>query len=87
MPEPLPPTTKKTLMRSLGEFFGHIVKGVKTDPSVPDGPVSQRTVVSHEVQEETRQTPSGKMILRRSIVEEVEIIQPEPPKRDNAPQA
>jgi hypothetical protein len=81
------PASKKTLMRSLGEFFGHIVKGVNTDPAAPQKPVSQRTVVSHEVQEETRQTSSGKMILRRSTIEEVEIIHQEPPNTDNAPRA
>ncbi|MBC7771357.1 MAG: hypothetical protein H7210_02565 [Pyrinomonadaceae bacterium] len=84
MPEPAP---KKTLMRSLGEFVGHIVKGVNTDTTAPQGPAPQRTVVSHEVQEETRQTSAGKMIIRRSTIEEVEIIQPAPPRPDNAPGA
>jgi len=60
-----PPT--KSLARSLGEFFGHIWKGVKSDP----GP--QRTVVRHDVEEERNTTPEGQVTLRRTTIEEVEI--------------
>ena len=55
----------KPLMRSLGEFFGHVWKGVKTDPA--------RKVVRKQVVEEERQTSEGKVVLRRTTVEEVEI--------------
>ena len=61
------PKNKKGLMRNLGEFFGHIAHGVKT----PVGP--QRTVVRTEVNEETRQTPTGPVVLRRTVIEEVEV--------------
>jgi hypothetical protein len=51
----------KPLMRSLGEFFGHIVKAVRADPG--------RKVVRHEVEEEQR----GDLTLRRTTIEEVEV--------------
>jgi hypothetical protein len=67
-------------MRSLGEFFGHIVHGIKTDPSKgaggPEGEPA-RTVTRQTVEEETRQTPEGPVVLRRTIIEEVEL--PKPP--------
>jgi len=53
---------KKTVMRSLGEFLGHIVKGLRTDPS--------RKVIRKDVQEERREDG---VILRRTTIEEVEI--------------
>lgn len=52
-------------MRSLGEFLGHIWSGVKADPT--------RKVVRKDVEVETRDTADGKVILRRTIVEEVEM--------------
>lgn len=66
------PAPKKSLMRSLGEFVGHIARGVKT-------PVAPRPqVVRHQVQEETRDTPQGKVTLRRTTIEEIE-LPPTPP--------
>lgn len=56
----------KSTMRALGEFFGHVIKGVKTDPSKPV-PAATRT----RVEEETRQTPAGRVVLRRTIIEEI----------------
>ena len=53
----------KPMMRSLGEFFGHIIKGVRTDPGQ-----ATNTVIRHETEEEDR----GDMILRRTTVEEIE---------------
>ncbi len=58
---------QKPLMRSLGEFFGHVVKGIKTDPAKDRE--TQKTVVKKEVQEEDR----GDMVLRRTTIEEIEI--------------
>lgn len=57
------PQRKKTLARNLGEFFGHIIKGVKSDPARP-----KKQVVRKEVEEEDR----GDMVLRRTTIEEVE---------------
>jgi hypothetical protein len=50
----------KPLMRSLGEFFGHIVKAVRANP--------QKKVLKREVMEEQR----GDMTLRRTTIEEIE---------------
>ncbi len=50
-------------MRNLGEFVGHIFKGLKTDPA------KQTKVVRKEMEEEDR----GDVILRRTTIEEIEI--------------
>lgn len=71
MPEP----ATKSLMRSLGEFFGHIVHGARK----PVGPEEGRRVLKHEVEQETRDTPQGKVVLRRTTVEEVEVEKPRGP--------
>ena len=63
MPEP----KSKPLMRSLGEFVGHIVKAVKTDPAG-----GKRAVVNKKQQEESR----GNVTLRRTTIEEIEIHDP-----------
>ena len=57
---------KKPLMRSLGEFFGHIVKAVRTNPS------KEQTVISKSVEEEDH----GNITLRRTTIEEIEIRDP-----------
>ena len=58
----------KSIMRSLGEFFGHVLKGVRTDPT--------KRVIRREVEEETRQTDQGPITLRRTTIEEIEIDRP-----------
>ncbi len=55
-------SAKKPLMRSLGEFFGHVFHGIRTDPS--------RKVIRKEVQEQQR---DDGVVLRRTTIEEVEI--------------
>ena len=72
---------EKPLLRSLGEFFGHVVRGIKTDPAKPEG----RTVKKQTVEHETRDTPQGKVVLKRTIIEEVQLPpsaspQPRPPR-------
>ncbi|HYE63765.1 MAG TPA: hypothetical protein VD997_17365 [Phycisphaerales bacterium] len=57
----------KPLMRSLGEFFGHIVQGIKSDVD------PKKSVTKQTIEEETRQTPQGPVILRRTIIEEVQL--------------
>jgi len=70
-------------MRNLGEFFGHVVKGVKSDPNAPAAPETAETnpgdanpepsrVVRRQVQEQEVLTPEGKVVLRRTIIDEVE---------------
>lgn len=63
----------KSLARSLGEFFGHIWHGVKTDPAPGAGPgqAPERHTVKHHVQEET--SPDGQITLRRTTIEEIEV--------------
>ncbi len=71
----------KSLMRSLGEFFGHIARGVKTPVSAK--PNTRQ--VKKEIEEETRDTPTGRVTLRRTTVEEI-VIHPDedqnPPRSD-----
>lgn len=57
----------KSIARSLGEFVGHIYKGFTTDPAKHTHQVSRKT------ESETRDTPSGKVTLRRTTIEEVDI--------------
>jgi hypothetical protein len=66
---------KKTLMRSLGEFFGHVARGV-TAPVKPKKPAT--TVVREQVEEARVETPAGPMTLRRRTIDEVEV--PEVPR-------
>ena len=72
--------TKKSVSRSLGEFFGHIWKGV-TEPVEGD----RKIVVREEKTEEVRQTPTGTVIVRRTVVEEME-VRPDAAARDEGKQ-
>ena len=56
---------KKPLMRCVGEFFGHMWKGATSDVS------KRKQVVTHEEHVET--SPDGKVTLRRTTIEEIEI--------------
>lgn len=60
----------KSLMRSLGEFVGHVWKGVTSDPA------REKRVVNRDVEQETRDTPEGRVTLRRTTIEEMEIERP-----------
>lgn len=53
---------RKTLMRSLGEFCGYLVKAVKTDPA------RQKQTLRKTIDEAER----GNVILRRTTIEEIE---------------
>ena len=72
-------------MRSLGEFFGHIAHAVRTDPAKPappheaTGPEPERQIVRQVEEEEERDTPQGRVKLRRTIIEEVELPPPSGP--------
>lgn len=59
-------TPPKSIMRSLGEFFGHIVHGARR-------PIGPRREVRREVEQETRLAPGGSVVLRRTTIEEVEV--------------
>jgi hypothetical protein len=66
------PKQSKSIMHSLGAFFGHIVRGVKTP-----GDGAQKREVRREVETQTRQTPEGHVTLRRTTIEEIEVRPPE----------
>ncbi|MCH2162914.1 MAG: hypothetical protein MK085_13725 [Phycisphaerales bacterium] len=57
----------KSIMRSLGEFFGHIVRGVKTDSQA--GSEERIQEVGRHVEEEHRDG----VVLRRTTIDEIEI--------------
>ncbi len=63
----MPKKPDKSISRSLGEFFGHIYRGIRTDPS------EQRREVGRRTETETRETPRGKVTIRRTIIEEVDL--------------
>lgn len=71
----------KPLMRNIGEFFGHIVKAVRTPSDPPE-----KHIVSKKVEEEDR----GDIVLRRTTIEEVEIKKepsdPSPPADSPPPE-
>lgn len=59
----------KSLMKSLGQFVGHIWRGVTQSP---DG--AKKTVVKREVDErETTDASGQRVILRRTTTEEIEV--------------
>ena len=66
-PKRMTQSDDKSIMRSLGEFFGHIVRGVKTDP----GQASSERIkeVGRHVEEQHRDG----VVLRRTTIEEIEI--------------
>lgn len=66
---------RKTIARSLGEFFGHIVHGVKADPA--------ETPPTREVNRTVHEEDQGDVILRRTVIDEVELkdtSRQEPPR-------
>ena len=54
---------RKSIARSVGEFVGHIVEGVKSDPA------KART---EEVRRTVEETTKDGVVLRRTTIEEVE---------------
>jgi hypothetical protein len=51
-------------MRNIGEFFGHIVKAVRTPAGAPG---------RREVSRTTEEEDQGDVILRRTTIEEIEL--------------
>ncbi len=68
------PERKKSLMRNLGEFLGHITRAIRTDPAK-----NEPTIVRKDVEEENR----GNITLRRTTIEEVEITKATPEDRSS----
>lgn len=71
-----------SLMRNLGRFIGHVVAGVRSDPASARGAAPRE--VHRTVSEESR--PDG-VVLRRTVIEEVEVPAPRESeaKNDHAP--
>ena len=67
---------RKPIMRSLGEFVGHITKAVKTDPADPGGHEVRR-----EIEERAGEVDGRKVTLRRTIIEEVRFEDDSPSQR------
>ena len=80
-----PNRPKTTFLRNLGQFFGHIAHGIAT-PAQGQRPVPQQgaarqsqapfkqpppAMVRRETHEQQVVTPQGKMVLRRTIIDEV----------------
>jgi hypothetical protein len=62
----------KPLMRALGEFVGHIAKGVRTRvPVKGNGKNAGETVVRRETREAIVETEAGPIVLRRTVTDEV----------------
>lgn len=61
----MPQTSKKTIAFSVGQFFGHITRAVRTD--VRSEPAPKRT----RIQTRDVQTPMGMVTLRRTVIDEV----------------
>ncbi|MFO0874493.1 MAG: hypothetical protein U0575_11050 [Phycisphaerales bacterium] len=57
------PSSRKTIARSVGEFFGHLRRAIATDPA------RQAREVRRTVETEAR----GDVILRRTTIEEIEV--------------
>ena len=74
--DPMTDSDSKSIMRSLGEFVGHVVKGIKTDPTAP-----QVKEVGRSVETEER----GDVVLRRTTIEEVELRKPPQPGNGETP--
>lgn len=66
----MPPAPRKSIMRSLGEFLGHVAHGFRADT----GGGRDRKVVRTATEERTADAPDGsKLVLRRTTIEEVEV--------------
>lgn len=63
------PDGRKTLMRSLGEFLGHIWHAATADVTGSAGPGPRE--VRRDVREEQREMPGASVTLRRTTIEEI----------------
>lgn len=60
-------------MRSLGEFVGHIAHAVRSDVTPPSTDNTTVRQSRQETQEQTVHTPDGRVVLRRTVIEEIEL--------------
>jgi hypothetical protein len=69
-------------MRSLGEFFGHIARGVRTDPATASPAGKDTRTLKTTVEEERR---DDGVVLRRTTIEEIQLPADRPPPKSSAP--
>lgn len=83
---PKAPGKTPGLFRNLGQFVGHVVQGIKSDPNAESAPkptppaVPAAPTVRHEVIERIQETPTGPVRIRRTIIEEVHEAVEEAPR-------
>lgn len=72
------PAPRPGLMHNLGQFVGHLMQGIKSNPAAESESESQAAhsphpppTVRHEVIERIQDTPTGPVKIRRTIIEEV----------------
>lgn len=68
---------EKSISRSLGEFFGHIWKGVKEPVDKPEAGAKKIVVRQEQTEREMPQPEGGRVVLRRTVIEEIEHLPPE----------
>jgi hypothetical protein len=68
------PAKKKSLMRCLGEFTGHIARGIRTKVDEP---------VHEEVSRTVEETQDGPVTLRRTVIEEIVYPPNESPREED----
>ncbi len=65
-----------SVSRAVGRFFGHIWGATtKPVPEDADKPKKQTQVIASEVQETQGEIENQKVILRRTTIDEVEIVE------------
>ena len=74
------PEKHPSIMRALGLVTGdlwHTLTGKPRKPPAPRPAGPQKQVLHTETTEEVRETAQGKVVLRRTVIEEVEVRRPE----------
>ncbi|MEM1331606.1 MAG: hypothetical protein AAGG07_13710 [Planctomycetota bacterium] len=66
---------RPSLANSLGQFFGHVTRAIRAK-SDSDMRETHTETVSHSVEESTQDTPNGRVTLRRTTIEEIEVEEP-----------
>ncbi len=62
----------QSLLRNLGQFFGHVVHAIKHDPTAPTtAKAAEPAVEVREVNREVQIARQGEFILRRTTIDEV----------------
>jgi len=61
---------RNSLARNLGAFIGHVWRGFTADVS------REKHVLRKEILEDSRPGPEGRITLRRTTIEEVEVERP-----------